>query len=179
MALVRTSTCVRYRHPEFRLTYDPTVVHVEGDVMRFISWLEDSVAQGTRYLAGQTCQVGWAVTEVRHCENGDLSLWEPNMQHMPIVWSECVSYTLAHMRLQKDVVDSILSAEDLSFPYMCESALICTRLGQSEGLLLERSEPSGADSGWFCGCRDQDHDHDNPAELRRVSLYEAAVTRLW
>jgi hypothetical protein len=40
---------------------------------------------------------------------------------------------------------------------------------------MERTEADGADSGWFCGCREDDHDHNDVAELRRVPLYEAAV----
>lgn len=48
MAVLRTTNCVRYQHPEFRLTYDPAIVPVEDDVKWFIGWLEQSVAQGTR-----------------------------------------------------------------------------------------------------------------------------------
>lgn len=97
------------------------------------------------------------------------------MKHMPFVWSESVSYTLAHLRMQKDVVESVLDAEDVSFPSMRESAIICNRLGHVEGLVMERCKPSGMDSGWFCGCREDGHAHNDDSALHRVSLYEAAV----
>ncbi len=175
MKVLRTTTCGRYGHPEFRIAYDPAVVVVADDAEWFLNWLEESVGEGARYKPGQTCQLGWVVTEVRQHESGDLTLWEPDMRSLPVEWSEGVSYTLAHLRVQKDVVESVLEAGDLSFPSMRQSAIICTRLGRNEGAVLERSEPGVADSGWFCGCREEDHDHNEVAELRRVSLYEAAV----
>jgi hypothetical protein len=171
---LRTTKCCRHGHPEFRITIDPAVM-VEADGAWFLAWLEETVAQGTRYSAGQTCQVGWMLTQILQTEDGDLSVWEPDMRHLPVEWSESVSHTLAHLRIQKDVVESVLAAEDVSFPSMRQSAIICTRLRQGEGVVMERAEPSGADSGWFCGCRGGSHDHNDVAELRRVSLYEAAV----
>jgi len=148
---------------------------IADDVKWFLSWLEDSVREGTHFTDGETCQVGWFVTQVRKRDDEDLSLWEPDMRNLPVQWFESVSYTLAHLRIQKDVVESVLDAESLLFPSMRQSAIICTHLGQSDGLVMERTEPSDADSGWFCGCRARGHDHNNTAELRRVSLYEAAI----
>lgn len=174
MKILRTTTCARHGHPEFRIAYDPTIVAIEDDVKWFLGWLEESVAGGAQYAAGQTCQIGWAITEVRH-DGDDLWLWEPDMRHLPIAWSPSVSSTLAHLRLQKDVVESVLSPDELSFPSMRESAIICDRLGQGEDLVMERVDPAGAHSGWFIGCRDHDHDHNDAAELRLASLYEVVI----
>ena len=172
---MRTSGCGRQGHPEFRIVYDPAVVVVPGDVRWFRGWLEDSVAAGARYEPGQTCQVGWMAVEVQEHRSGDLTLWEPDLRTVPVRWTEGVSRTLAHLRLQKDVVESVLTAEDLSFSSWRQSAIVCTRLARGQGIVLERSEPDGANSGWFCGCQEEGHDHQSPSELRRVSLYEAAV----
>jgi len=175
MVARQTTSCRRHRHPEFRITYDPALVPVEDDVRWFVGWLEEAVAGGERFADGQTCQVGWIVTEVRAGSDGSLALWEPDMRQMPIAWVESVSYTLAHLRRQKDVCESVLAADELSFPSMLQSAIICTHLGQTEGVVMERSKPSGSDSGWFCGCIGDEHDHNRVGELRQVSLYEAAV----
>jgi len=175
MAVHQTTSCRRHRHPEFRITYDPALVPVEDDVRWFVGWLEEAVAGGELFADGQTCQVGWIVTEVRAGPDGCLALWEPDMRQMPVARVESVSYTLAHLRRQKDVCESVLAARELSFPSMLQSAIICTRLGKTEGVVMERSEPSGSDSGWFCGCRGDKHDHNSISELRMVSLYEAAV----
>lgn len=171
---LRTTRCGRQGHPEFRFNVDTAIV-VEADVNWFLEWLEDTVARGTRFANGQTCQVGWVVTQIRQGEGGDLSIWEPDMCHLPVEWSESLSRTLAHLRLQKDVVGSVLPLGELAFPSMRQSAIVCTRLRGADDLILERSTPAGADSGWFCGCRQDNHDHNDPTELRRVSLYEAAV----
>lgn len=96
------------------------------------------------------------------------------MKAIPVVWAESVSNTLAQLRVQKDIVESVLSPSDLSFPSMRQSAIICTRLGKTEDMIMERSESTATDSGWFCGCRGDDHDHNNVKELKCVSLYEAA-----
>jgi hypothetical protein len=175
MKVLRTTTCVRQGHPEFRIAYDPAVAVVADDADWLLGWLEESVAAGTRYKVGQTCQVGWLVTEVRQHESGDLALWEPDMRSLPVEWAEGVSHTLAHLRLHKDVVESVLDTENLSFPSMRQSAIICTRPGQQVGVVMDRTEPVGMDSGWFCGCREDGHDHNDVAQLRRVSLYEAAA----
>jgi hypothetical protein len=171
--VLRTTTCALHGHPEFRIAYDPAVV-IADDVKWLLGWLEGSVAGGARYAAGQTCQIGWAITQVRH-DGDDLTICEPDMRHLPIAWSESVSCTLVHLRAQKDVVESVLGPGDLSFPSMRESAVICNRVGRGEDLVMERVEPAGADSGWFFGCREVGHDHNDAAELRRVSLYEAVV----
>jgi hypothetical protein len=175
MTVVRTTLCLRHQHPEFRITYDPALVPVEDDARWFVAWLEEAVAGGKRFAAGETCQVGWVVTEVRADQDGTLALWEPDMRQFPVAWVESVSFTLAHLRLQKDVCESVLAGGELLFPSMCQSAIICTRLGQTDGVVMERCSPSGSDSGWFCGCSSEDHDHNAVAELRTVSLYEAAV----
>ena len=175
MKTLRTTTCAGHGHPEFRITFDPSVVVVPDDARWLLTGLEASVAEGTRYKPGETVQVGWALTEVRQGEDGDLSLWESDMRSLPVQWSMGLSRTLAQLRVQKDVVESVLGADDVSFPSMRQSALICSRLGQGEEFILDRSKPADADSGWFFGCRHNDHDHNSAEELRRVSVYEAAL----
>jgi hypothetical protein len=176
MAVEQTSRCGKFGHPEFRFNFDRTQVPVAEDVQWIIDWLEQAVAEGECFTPGQTCQIGWMVTEVRLGENGFLTLWEPDLRKMPVAWVESVSNMLAHLRLQKDVVESVLPASALTFPSMQQSAIICTRFGNKGHLVLERTQPKAADSGWFFGCLDKDHDHNDAAELRCVSLYEAVVS---
>jgi hypothetical protein len=173
--VLRTTNCRRHGHPEFRIHIDPSQAPVKQDWHWFIGWLEQAVAQGERFLPGQTCQVGWGLLQVRDADEDSLALWEPDMQAMPIEWVDSVSTTLAHLRLQKDVVESLFSADDLLFPSMSQSAIVCTRLGESQGMIMDRNPPKGTDSGWFCGCHEEDHDHNNASELKCVSLYEAAA----
>lgn len=174
MEVLHTTTCARHGHPEFRVSFDPKLVPVPDDVRWLVGWLEESVARGVRYEPGQTCQIGWLVAEVRAGADGTLELWEPDLQHMPVQWVEGVSRILGHLRLQKDVAESVPDAE-FEFPSMRQSGIVCTRFARAETLILDRAEPKDHDSGWFCGCADEDHDHNSMNELCRVSLYEAAM----
>lgn len=175
MVILQTTTCGQNQHPEFRITYDPTLVPVEGDASWLVGWLEEAVAGGERFVGGQTCQIGWVVVEIRAGRDDTLALWEPDMNQFPVAWIDSVSHTLAQLRLQKDVCESVLSSSDISFPSMRQSAIICNRLGQTGCIVMERQTPSGVDSGWFYGCVGEDHNHNSFSELQRVSLYEAAV----
>jgi hypothetical protein len=176
MAVLQTTSCRSHQHPEFRITYDPAIVPVENDVRWFAGWLEEAVAGGKRFSAGQTCQVGWLVTEVRDAGDGQLTIWEPDMRQMPVAWVESVSSTLSHLRRQKDVCESVLAGDEISFPSMLQYALICTQFGRTDCVLMDRQAPEGADSGWFLGCTEVDHDHNSVSEIRKVSLFEAAVS---
>jgi hypothetical protein len=174
MQVLQTTTCASHGHPEFRLSYDPKLVPVPGDALWLANWLEESVARGERFQPGQTCQIGWLVAQVRAGADGALELWEPDVHRLPAQWVEGVSRVVAHLRLQKDVAESVPGTE-FAFPSMHQSAIVCTRFARADTLILERAQPRGPDSGWFCGCAEADHDHDSLNELCRVSLYEAAV----
>ena len=40
---------------------------------------------------------------------------------------------------------------------------------------MERQSNEGIDSGWFIGCEDLNHDHNNAENLSCISLYEAVL----
>ena len=177
MSVVTTSRCTRFDHPEFQISYDSALVPVAEDVAWLVRWLEDTVERGARYLPGQTIQVGWSLVQVREVNDGFLSLWEPDWATMPINWVESVSHALSHLRVQKDVVESFIPAVEMAFPSLQESAIICSRLGDEGELVLDRFEPKGHSSGWFFGCADVDHNHNDAAQLQVLSLYEVSVRR--
>lgn len=141
-----------------------------------MEWLEQTVSRGTKYLPGQTIQMGWSLFQIRESDDGLLSLWEPDFGSSPIVWIEGVSRTLAHVRLHKDVVESVLPVSEMTIPSLREAAIVCTRLSDASALVLDRQLPEGQSSGWFFGCADRDHNHHDKAQLRLVSLYDAVVT---
>ncbi len=175
MAKSRTKNCAKFQHPELEIDYDPAWV-LEADVQWLLRWLTAAVAQGSRFLDGQTCQIGLGLTKIRANEEGILSLLEPDFRQVPIVWIDSLNHTLAHLRSQKDVVESVLPAEDLNFPSILQSAIVCSRLGKAKGFVLARDAPSDEnDSGWYFGCNDHDHDHNSLDELQKVSLFHAAI----
>jgi hypothetical protein len=44
--------------------------------------------------------------------------------------------------------------------------------------MMERFEAQDNNSGWFLGCIDREHNHNDPQNLRRVSLYDIACGML-
>jgi hypothetical protein len=174
MQTFATARCRAFRHPEFRLRADPAAV-LEGDIALLITTLEGMVSAGQRFKDGETIQVGWGTLRVRRNRDKSLSLLEPDFRKTPIKWVESVTTTILHLRRQKDVCESYFSASALLFPSLRESCITCTSLADADSVLMDRSEPRGGESGWFLGCADDDHDHNNPDHLTRLSLYKAAL----
>lgn len=42
----------------------------------------------------------------------------------------------------------------------------------SAGIIMSRSDPEQRSSGWFVGCNQAGHDHNNPKNLKSDSLYQ-------
>lgn len=175
MELISTTQCGKYAHPEFHLLYDSAKV-LEVDVRWFVGTLERMVAAGEKFSDGQSYQLGWTFMLIKANDEGSLGFMEPEMSRMPIEWEPGVTHALRHLRLHKDVVESVLPAESLSFPSLRQSCLVCTKVDQAGTLLMDRLDSKGDDSGWFIGCGDRAHDHNSVENLERVSLYEAAVS---
>lgn len=171
--VISTENCSKHGHPEFVLYCDESIIEVDRKWL--VDYLERAVAGGEIFRDGETFQIGWMWNRIQLVQDGFLTLQEPEMTLMPIEWVTSVTQTLIHLRLQKDFCGSLFTSADLCFPSILQSCVICTNLGQTEDFMMDRSEPEGNHSGWFIGCAADSHDHNDVAELKRVSLYEAAV----
>jgi hypothetical protein len=161
-------------HPEFTVSFSDHPV-VRLGVPWFLGWLETEVRSGKRFEPGQSLQVGWMYTLLGSRPDGTLSVLEPDFLHVPVRWVEQVSKTLEHLWFQREVATSFGIADALALPSYRESGIVCNRFGSASTLLLAREASSGTDSGWFLGCDEGEHDHQSPAQLERVSLYEAVL----
>jgi hypothetical protein len=172
--LVSTTRCQDYGHAEFALEVDDSAVPHQH-FARVIQTIEGMVAQGSVFAPGETFQIGWMTTQVQRYDEDRLTLFEPDMRSMPIVFVPGVTATLRQMMLQLFLIDSVaVPRHDMDIPNICQSAVACTKLGAATGLILSRDKVLHAnDSGWFIGCHDEDHDHNSNANLICVSLYEA------
>ncbi len=157
--------------PEFHLKYNSRKV-LERDVAWLVRYLENAVVSGEEYAHGNTLQVGWVVVQIREVgASGRLSVFEPDFKGLPIRFTESVTSSLWHLRLQLGAVESLGLQAD--FPNSRQSALCCSRLGVAgSDIFLRRDGSEGNDSGWFVGCADSGHDHNEPGNLKRLSLYE-------
>jgi hypothetical protein len=157
-----------------RLSYDETLA-LDQDVQLLASNLEELRARGEVYRSGETIQIGWTLLRFEALGR-DLNLCEPDWTgNLPITFVAGVTNTVVHLRQQKDVVDSVGLSESLAFPVINQSAIVCSKVESGIGLMV-RHPGQGSDSGWFLGCVDSEHNHDDSKELRRLSLYEAACS---
>jgi len=174
---VTTRRCHERGHPELEVDYDPEKL-LALDAERFAELLESMVHAGSRFEIGQSLQIGWSrAWFTRGSLPGLLAFEEPDMQSMPIARQPGLTYSLAHLRFQKDTLQSVLPADALEFPSLLDSCLVCSRVELSPVFFMDRHEPDGAISGWFIGCCDEAHDHNQLSELERVSVYEAVIRR--
>ncbi len=157
-------------HPDFELKYNRDVV-LKDDLLWLSEYLENMVDSGVRYRPDETLQIGWVVTQVRYASDSEkLSIFEPDFAGSPLAFTESVTMSLGHLRLQLGALESLGLEAD--FPSTRQSAICCNRLSDFGGLFLRREEACGHDSGWFIGCLDSDHNHDRVENLKRSSLYE-------
>jgi hypothetical protein len=146
------------------------------DIEWLVALLESSVHNGVKYNAGELVQVGWVLNRLEGIGRGLLLLREPDFQTVPIVWTDGVTQTLRHLRLQKDTAESLGLGGSMQFPTIRDSAILGVDVARNiESLILERTEDKGTDSGWFVGNLASPLDYNDPVNLRRVSLYEAAI----
>lgn len=170
---VETTRCHTQGHPEFRLVCDDEVTSRLG-AAPLVSWLEERVLAGETFRPGEGLQIGWMFGQVFGRPDGTLGIFEPDFKTVPVVWQDGVTLTLRHAWFQKEVAASV--ALSPSFPSYRQSVIVCSRLEGASTILMHREQPSDLDSGWFIGCYDDDHDHQDFTQLTTVSLYEAAVS---
>lgn len=176
MLLTRTTTsCDAHSHPEFEAEYESTCA-LREDIDWLLSFLETTVAKGVKYSPGQFIQIGWMRDRVS-AQGDNLTLFEPDFTEAPVRFVRGVTNTLRQLRLQKSVAESVGLETKMLFPNIRQSGIVCSRHQDSIDFVMERVEPKNHDSGWFVGCDDPTHNHNDPANLQRLSLYELAVAK--
>jgi hypothetical protein len=140
-----------------------------------LSWLEERVLAGERFRPGESLQIGWMFDQIVDRPDGSLGIAEPDFESMPVEWVDCVTLTLRHIWFQKESAASV--AQIATYPSYRQTAVVCSRLRSAAAIVMHHDEPTdNLDSGWFIGCYDDDHDHDDVTQLISVSLYEVAVS---
>ncbi|HLX62846.1 MAG TPA: hypothetical protein VKX17_16330 [Planctomycetota bacterium] len=171
-----TKTCSAHNHPEFILDVEGTIVK---PALKFLRSIEDMVAAGEVFKLNDTLSVGWMIAQVWPHDRKTFTLYEPDMKSFPLKFVPGVNESILQMTMQMYTLDSFaISRDKMEFPSIKQSAVVCDRIGVSRELYLARSEPANErDSGWFIGCAQDDHDHHDKKNLKRLSLYEAFLQR--
>ncbi|WP_254511059.1 immunity protein Imm33 domain-containing protein [Anatilimnocola floriformis] len=168
-----TTNCSRYHHAEFVL--EAKHDYLQQTLQSVGTTIEQMVASGSRFKPNQTFQIGLSQTMVKPFDQWRLTLVEPDMVSFPIAWTSGISWTVQQLFLQSSCLGSVGLKPELQNVVLNKSLIVCRRYAEA-GFLMHRSEPSDQnDSGWYLGCNDEGHNHDDPRNLERVSLYAALL----
>lgn len=159
---------------EFTLSYEPGV-GVDFSIDWFVDWLETRIRNGERFRAGETLQVGWLTCLITANPDGTLAVQEPDFETIAPTLTEDVSRTLGQLWYQREIAASVGLAEELDFPSFDMQAMTCAAFTESDGAIMRRFAHPADESGWFIGCRGDDDDHNDSAQIEYRTLYELAV----
>jgi hypothetical protein len=174
--ILATTKCSQHGHPEFVLEGGETCIP-EVHLRDLARTIEEMVEQGSVFKPGDTFHVGWMSTLVQPYDASRLTLHEPDLQSIPIQWVPGVTETLRHRMVQVYTLDSFSLRQEINMPSFRQTLLVCTRFVEPS-FFMRRTNPSEknkADTGWFVGCLGDGHDHNSPANLRCIPLYEAFI----
>lgn len=157
----------------------------EGDardeqVMGLLRFLEGYVAGQPRgIVAGQTLRYGWALLRFVADEEGHRLMLEEMRDPWRFGEAEYVpgvARTLALKWIQDEALRRNRMTGSAVYPHRASTAIVCSRvtpetIGRLRPLGVHRLEEPGEDfSGWFVGCEEGGHDHDDADELEQVHL---------
>ncbi|OIT09051.1 hypothetical protein BL241_24190 [Ralstonia solanacearum] len=156
----------RYNHPNIVVAVSPDL----GERFDWIlSYFEEAVAGGVSFHENQLVQVGWMMVMLRPYEQGDLEVWEPRLDSMPINWTRGATSTIRHLLLQREICAQ-LGVEPV-FPTLRQSGVVSEHFFDSQEFCMERDVPQNeTDSGWI-------FKDTNPEGGRHCSLFEIVVSR--
>jgi hypothetical protein len=124
-----------------------------------------------RFKPNETVQIGWMRTILKEAKNGDLEVWEPDFDSMPIKWTRGANNTMRHLILQKSVPE-LIGCEP-SFPSLLQAGIASQMfLGKSDEFIMCR-EIMGDDSGWLF--RDAHEEITQATPCWHKSLYELSL----
>ncbi len=167
-----TTKCEKFGHPEFVLDADETTVP-DIYIREMVETIERMVAGGSVFRPGETFQIGWMLTRIQEQGPRHLTLEEPDMKSLPIQWIPGITQTLRQKMLQVFMLDSVALRHEMQIPTIRQSLITCTRYTDCDFFMTRSEGKNEMDSGWFLGCLDGKHDHNEIGNLCCVSLYEA------
>jgi hypothetical protein len=166
----RTTKCTAAGHREvtIQVTKPPPITDLH---QMLINYFEASVARGTKFLAGQTVQIGWSLLKL--CERADGTLGVMERELTPdVMWVEQVDRALVDVWLQKEIAASVGLLDGLAFPRQDDSALVAECAMKKTQLVLTRLPDEDLPdefSGWMLACA-EDHDHGERKQLSLLGL---------
>jgi len=156
----------QYDHPDILVRVDDVL---DTQVGWLLGYFSSQVQSGLRFAAGQTVQSGWVILKMAADPDGALLVTEPDFKSMPIEWAGQANRCVRFLSIQRAVCEQIGAEPD--FPSLAQPCAAPEQLPSRSQFALVREQFNGSHSGWLL----QRHIGD-PARLRLVSLYEAALS---
>lgn len=156
------------------LVYEPGAV-LGADVDWLASYLGSAIESGSRFQHSETLLIG--IVECVFVSDGSeaLVLCEPDFRSIPIKYTRSVTQALQILRAQRMTVESFGLAVQPAFPSILQGSVVCSLYRERPVGRLVRFQEAGAASGWYVECSDSAHDHTEPSNLGRVSVYDVLI----
>lgn len=163
----------------------------DAQVETLLTFLADYVAQNGRPIRGkQTLRYGW--TSLRtdpagHPFHGtDLLILQELADPFggELSFKDGVKLAIGLLADQQEAIRRCHVVGTVDHPHRDDTAVVCRRVSKDGGssLLLARAALTNRefhDSGWIVGCRDRDHDHEDPTQLGGVHLWRLVASYPW
>lgn len=168
MTTFRTSGCAEHGQAEVTVTFvEPPLI--PGGERLILGYVEDAVAKGTRFKAGETMLIGGSL--LRLCQRADGTLGvEERVPAPKETWVEGVDRTVREVMLQKYVNESV--GLELAHPSPGASLLVARCAEESVAVVLRRAggaQPRAGLSGWTLECAEA-HEHESQFVLPVLAL---------
>lgn len=155
-----------------RVKYNSALVS-EDEVDWFLDYFFSESRKEKEFLTGQLIELGISLLLLKENETGGISVFEPDWKPSGLInFIESISNSIVLLKESLSVVGKLNCADSIDYPSIRSSMVICNKVNQSNINILERLSYEGSDSGWFAGCNDTNHNHSDPNELKRISIYE-------
>ena len=158
-------------HPNVVVCLD-SAFDVGADWM--LGYFESEVRRGVVFRPGETVQIGWMIVMLKSAEQGDLEIWEPRFDSMPIQWVRGANSTSRHLTLQNEVCAQL--GVEADFPSLAQSGLIAADfLHNTDGIHMVRETRGGTDSGWIMRRPESKELNARYCSLFEISLSHTAI----
>jgi hypothetical protein len=136
----------KYNHPNITIRLNEASGLTPDWLLAFF---DRQIQNGRVFADGETIQIGWllGILKKKKKANGDLELWEPLLQSIPVQWTLGANNIFRHLLLQRTVCE--LFGVTPSFPSMRQSGVASPSFLNAKGeVTLSRDAVRENDSGW-------------------------------
>jgi hypothetical protein len=186
-----------HKHPQAELGVPlpwPPYDARNGQVERLLAFLHRYLTRhGKPIRAGQTIRYGWTMLRTRPLEESSgqgsqesLVLQEfadPFAEHAA-GFVDGVASAIELLAIQEDAIARNRVTGTAEHPHRSDTILVCSHVDPGGGTPLTLSRRALTDrrfhdSGWFAGCQDRAHNHDDPDQLHGVHLSHLVAHYAW